>query len=166
MKKVFIIPTVAFFVLASCSRSADNNSNDGINPGTKKNSTPCESGSLPYKSLETEYGCTNTKYQLHISLQDTFAVIKNQADFFASVSGSCLPTIDFTNYDLIIGKKGLKSDNKSIEYALQKDCETGHIGMNVTFKNTLGMSAPNLTYHCLVPKLKTGETITVNIIIQ
>lgn len=112
-------------------------------------------------SLEREYGCTNTKNSLEVELTDDFTVIRNQADFTNQVTGNCIPDIDFTNYDLIIGKKGLTSGNSSIDYQFTDDCRTGEYVLKVIFSQNIATVAPNITYHRLIPKLPEAKEIKV-----
>ncbi|MEN8138594.1 MAG: hypothetical protein ABFR62_09180 [Bacteroidota bacterium] len=123
----------------------------------------CSNINLPVDSLESEYGCENTKYGMEIDLTDDFTVIRTQSDFDNLVSGTCDAVIDFTEYDLVIGKKGLTSGNESIEYELEEDCESGDLYLKVTFTQNATSVAPNLTYHALVPKIGNGATLNLEI---
>jgi hypothetical protein len=113
---------------------------------------PCDGNPLVIKTLESEYGCTNTKNSMQINLQDTFTVIKTAAAFTQQVSGTCTPAIDFTAYDLIIGKKTLTTGNQSIAYEAKINCTTEKLELKVIFNQNVAGNAPNLTYHILVPK--------------
>jgi hypothetical protein len=130
------------------------------------NDDDCTDTVLNTTSLEIEYGCTNTKYQMDIELSENFMIIKNQLDFAEFVSGSCQPTIDFSIYDLIIGKKGLANGNSSIDNELIKNCETGNENLIVTFNQNETTEAPNLTYHALIPKLGDEQELNIEIIIN
>ena len=121
---------------------------------------PCDT-LLDVKSLESEYGCENTKHLIDIALNDTFKIIRSQSSFDSLVSGTCKPQIDFTKYDLVIGKKRLISGNQAITYELVRDCKTNRFMLTVTFIQNEATVAPNITYHALVPKLKSNETIEV-----
>lgn len=132
----------------------------------KKVSETCQGGSLGVKSLETEYGCVNTRYALQFNATENFLVINSQSAFEAAVSGSCVPVIDFNQYTLVIGKKQLSNDNSFIEYNASRDCSTGTVQVNVTIKNNLGLSAPVVTWHCLLPKVADTETVLTNISIE
>lgn len=82
------------------------------------------------------------------------------------VTGSCMTQIDFDAYDLLIGKKGLTTGIDGINYdGLVKNCDTGQLGLTVTFIGNETDEAPNLTYHALVPKLGANETIIVSIVV-
>ena len=147
MKTKFILFALLFVLFTAC------NDDD----------TPCSDTIVTTANLETEYGCTETKYQMEIDLTDNFTVITNQTDFNALVTGSCQPNIDFANYDLVIGKKGLLSGNTSINYELIKDCETNNLTLTVIFVQNATSEAPNLTYHALIPKLTSGQSVMVEI---
>lgn len=117
-------------------------------------------------SLESLYGCTNTKFEMEIDLDNAYVIITNQSDFEALVTGSCQPEIDFSTYDLVIGKKELSNGNNSIAYKLIEDCETGNQILSVTFNQNDTTVAPNLTYHALIPKLANTQKLSVEIIIN
>jgi len=126
----------------------------------------CTDNIVNITSLEKEYGCTDTKYQMDIDLSENYMIIRNQPDFAEFVSGSCQPTIDFSTYDLVIGKKGLGSGNESIEYQLIENCETGNLNLKVTFFQNIASVAPNLTYHALIPKMESQQELNTEIIIE
>ncbi|MCK8479705.1 hypothetical protein [Psychroserpens algicola] len=149
MKKILVL---ACFVLVflSCN-SCDDDS--------------CAPVTLSITSLEEEYSCVNTPYQMDIDVSDEFIIIRSQADFDALVTGSCMPQIDFITYDLLIGKKALTNGVESINYdGLVKDCENGQLSLTVTFVKNDTDEAPNLTYHALVPKLELDDIINVSIV--
>lgn len=103
---------------------------------------------------------------MEIDLADEFTIIRSQSVFEAMVTGSCQPQIDFSTYDLVIGKRGLSNGNTSIDYTLVEDCETGDQVLMVTFHQNDTTEAPNLTYHALIPKLgdEQGLSIAITII--
>lgn len=127
------------------------------------NNDDCENSILTVTDLETEYGCENTKYQMDIDLSDDFTIIRSQSDFDNLVTGSCQPTINFSIYDLVIGKKGLSNGNTSINYQLTEDCNTGNLKLHVTFNQNETTEAPNLTYHALLPKMGDEQKLNVEI---
>ncbi len=131
-----------------------------------KNNDDCEDLNVATTSLEAKYGCVNTKYQMDIDLSQTFTVIKNQTDYNALVTGSCQPNIDFVTYDLVIGKQALGNGNTSINYELIENCQTGNQTLKVTFNQNETTVAPNLTYHALIPKLKEGQELNVEITLK
>ncbi len=124
------------------------------------NKDDCKTIQLNAQSLETLYGCSNTRYGLQIDLTENYTIIRSQEDFENKVSGSCIPKIDFALYDLVIGRKGLSSDNTSINYILTADCKNV-LKLRVIFNQSDALNAPTVTYHALVHKLGDEETIKV-----
>lgn len=161
MKKITFICMLSILFF-SCNKESDSNEE----AAKKNDEAPCEVTTSVPASLETEYGCTNTKYQMNISLNNTFQVIKTQSQFNSLVTGACMPNIDFTRYDLIIGKKGLLNGNRNINYSLVRDCPNNKTTLNVSIQNDLNATAPNITYHALVPKLNPNEQVIVNVAVQ
>lgn len=142
---IFSIFILTFIVIQSC------------------NNDDCENSILTVTDLETEYGCENTKYQMDIDLSEDFTIIRSQSNFDNLVMGSCQPTINFSIYDLVIGKKGLSGGNTSIRYQLTEDCNTGNLKLHVTFNQNETTEAPNLTYHALLPKMGDEQKLNVEI---
>lgn len=97
---------------------------------------------------------------------DEFLIIRNQTGFESHVSGNCHPDIDFSSYDLVIGKKQLTTGNNSIEYQLTENCETHHYTLGVTFHQNESTVAPNLTFHRLIPKFSEEEELSVEIKVE
>ena len=149
MKYRILIISILFLGIISCKNDDDD----------------CADTIINTTSLEIEYGCINTKYQMDIDLSENHMIIRNQLDFAEFVSGSCQPTIDFSVYDLVIGKKGLANGNSSIDYKLVENCETGNQNLIVTFNQNETTEAPNLTYHALIPKLGDEQGLNVEIMI-
>ena len=118
------------------------------------------------KSLETLYGCENTKNLLEIDTSEVFVIINTQQQFENLVSGPCMPQVDFTTYDLLIGEQGLSSGNNTITYEETQDCTTDILEVTVTFNQNETAEAPTLTFHILVPKLSNPNSTTVDIIIN
>lgn len=145
MKYKIIFLPLLFLALSSCSNEDDNCSDRVINT----------------TSLESKYNCTNTKYDLNLELVDDYIIIRDQANFNSLVTGNCNPVIDFSTFNMVIGKKELTTGNDSIEYNLTENCETGNLVLEVTFNQNESTEAPNLTYHRLIPKLTQGKELTV-----
>lgn len=127
--------------------------------------TTCKVGELPSTSLEQYFGCRDTRYSIKINLDDSFKLIRSQAEFKQYATSNCDFNIDFSNYDLIIGKKQLKSGNQSISYEYNtEDCITKKL--KVIFKQDNSMFAPNITYHRLIPKISNTEMLQVEIVVH
>jgi hypothetical protein len=148
MKKNIVLILIIYLLvgLNSCDKSED-----------------CKTSDLVVKNIESEYGCPDTRYGLQIAISNDFFIIRSQQDFENKVTGSCSPKINFSSYDLVIGKKGLSSGNSSINYKLTKDC-SNILKLLVTFNQSETMNAPNITYHALIPKLGDEETVKVEFV--
>ena len=138
---------ILFFTLASCG------DDDEV----------CQDTAIQTTSLEETYGCTDTKINLEIDLSNNYTVISNQAEFDERVTGECKPEIDFTTYDLIIGKEMLPSGNDSIDYQYIENCRANTFILIVTFNQNETLIAPDLTYHRLVPKIRGDAVVDVEI---
>ncbi|MBN8643554.1 MAG: hypothetical protein J0L86_17215 [Flavobacteriales bacterium] len=156
MKLISLLSVIMLFsnsFLLTCSR--------------ENNVDNCTPSSLPFTSIETYFGCPNTKYSMDIDLNNTYTIIRNQAQFdqLVTISEDCPINLDLTNYDLIIGKKSLNSGNQNIEYEyFTDDCQT--LVLRVTFNQDETLMAPNLTYHALVPKISDSETLQVETVVN
>jgi hypothetical protein len=122
----------------------------------------CSSGPLVLKSLESEYGCSNTPMQMHINLNNSYRLINTQAEFNSLVTGSCLPNIDFNQYTLLIGKQALTGGLQNITYTALNDCNSNTQTVNVQITKNLALNAPNVTYHVLLPKVASTSSVQVN----
>ncbi len=132
----------------------------------EEESKACVSGPLAIKTLESEYGCTNTAMQLNINLSNNYRLINSTAEFTSLVTGSCMPAIDFSQYTLLIGKQSLNGGLSNISYVANKDCSTGGYVVNVTITKNLALQAPNVTYHLLLPKIQNNSSLQVNTTVQ
>lgn len=121
----------------------------------------CDDSIINTTSLEAEYGCSDTRYNLEVDLDDTYMIISNQNEFDQYVSGDCHPNIDFETYDLIIGKRLLSNGNDSIDYRFTYVCNSEKLHLTVIFKQNETLIAPNVTFHALIPKLRSGQEIMV-----
>lgn len=160
MKVTMQLPLMCFALAALCACK-----DKDPKPTTKVQ--PCTTQVLPVKSLETEYGCTNTKFGLQISLPDEkYTVIRSQADFNSRVTGSCLPQIDFDAYDLIIGRKQLTSGSSSLSYQFEQRCQPSRKHLQVIIHEGMTADAPVVTYHALVPKPTLSDSVQVEYSMQ
>lgn len=128
---------------------------------TKKNT--CEEELYAFKNLETEYGCLLTKRNLNIDLTDSCTIIRSKEDYDSKVTGACHPDIDFSLYDLVIGKKTSSNQNDTILYDLRKTCPDKLLTLTVEIVQS-GLTQPdNVTYHALIPKLGEKESLRITI---
>ena len=107
----------------------------------------------------------NTPFSLDIDLSEGYTVIHNQSTYDAMVTGSCSVSIDFSSYDLIIGKKTLTTGLQSINYEVDNNCDTSTIDIAVNIGTNDATVAPNITYHVLIPKQSDNQNFDVSIII-
>ena len=130
------------------------------------NDDECTPATLDITSLEMEYGCENTPYQMDIDISEDFLIITSQTVFDDLVTGTCMPQIDFDTFDLLIGKKGLTNGFETINYdGLVKNCDNNQLSLTVTFTLNATAIAPNATYHVLMPKLNDNETVSVSVVV-
>lgn len=110
--------------------------------------------------MENLFGCANTEQSLEIDLIDNYSIVRSQDQFDELVTGSCVEKLDIEKYDLIIGKKQLKSGVEKIDYDYSKDCNEKST-LKVKIKMNATSVAPNITFHALIPKLGAAETVSV-----
>lgn len=132
----------------------------------EEESKACVSGPLAIKTLESEYGCTNTAMQLNINLSNNYRLINSTAEFTSLVTGSCMPAIDFSQYTLLIGKQSLNNGLQRINYEVLNDCASSKYIVNVTLVKNITLQAPNVTYHLLLPKIQNNSSLQVNTTVQ
>jgi len=122
----------------------------------------CTDTILNVNHLETEYGCTG----VNIDLSENYMIVSNSLDFSEFVDANCQSEVDFTTYDLIIGKKGLTNGLISIDYELIENCETENQNLTITFNLNETAEAPNVTYNALIPKLGENQELNVELIMN
>lgn len=143
MKSSLILTTLLLSMLVSC----------------KKND--CNEVVLPVKHFESEYGCEDTKYSLVVDLQDSVIIIRSKDTYDAKVSGPCHPDIDFTQYDLIIGKQSSGNENDTIQYDYRRACPLDELTLTVNIIQSDVTTPDNVVYHALIPKIGDEETLNV-----
>jgi len=152
MKLKFLYLILCATFLFSCSLDDDNQD--------------CTDLVVITNSLETQYGCTNTPFQIDINLTEDFTVISSQQEYDDLVTGTCDVDIDFAVYDLVIGKKGLPNGVEVINYRLIQNCDTDILYLEVLITTDATAIAPNITYHRLIPKLSASQEVSVEVIVQ
>jgi hypothetical protein len=144
-----IIFLVILLVIASCSKK-DN----------------CKEVLMSTKQFDTGYGCVNTKYTLKINLINSVTIIRDQTAYDNTVSGVCHPTIDFSAYDLVIGKQSTDNMNDTILYDLRTICPDDELTLTVNIVQKDITGPDTVVYHALIPKLIDNGTLNVSIIIK
>ena len=143
MKKTILISAILIFFL-SCSKK-DN----------------CNEEQLLTKHFEMEYGCPDTKFTLQINLTNDAKIIRSTEEYDAQVSGSCHPAVDFSAYDLVIGRQSTGNYNDTILYDLKRTCPDKELLLTVdVIQSDLTMPS-TVTYHALIPKLGDEEKLNV-----
>jgi hypothetical protein len=122
----------------------------------------CTDTILNVNHLETEYGCTDA----NVDLSENYMIVSNPLYFSEFVDANCQSEVDFTTYDLIIGKKGLTNGLISIDYELIENCETENQYLTITFNLNETAEAPNVTYNALIPKLEENQELSVELIVN
>lgn len=157
---------VLILSLAGCSNS------DEISTQNKRSQVKslvqnyCPQIDIPTKTIDEVINCPVG--ELITNLNENYAIIRSQAEFNAlvSYSGDCpFNTIDFSVYDLVIGKKQLTSGNQfwdSDHFTI--DCTTKKLRFH--FWQNAAAYAPNVTYHALIPKLNASDILQVETIVH
>lgn len=98
-----------------------------------------------------------------IDIQNDFIIIRSKETYDTKVTGDCHPTIDFSLYDLVIGKQSSGNENDTIKYDLRRTCPDNDLILTVDIFQSAATRPDNVVYHALIPKLRDEETITVKI---
>jgi len=125
----------------------------------KKND--CDEKILTAKHLESEYGCVNTKYSLVVDLQNNGKIIRSEEAYDTEVSGPCHPDIDFSKYDLVIGKQSSGNENDTILYDYRTACPDNEPTLTVEIIQSDVTRPDNVVYHAIIPKLGDEETLHI-----
>jgi len=144
-KKIFILIIVLLCSLYSC---LDENEK-------------CKDEILSTKHFETEFGCIQTRFNLLIDLDNTYTVIRSNATYDELVSGICHPEIDFSKYDLVIGKQATGNLNDTVYYDYRRLCPDIDLTLTIDVITSDATQPSNITYHALIPKLGDEESIDI-----
>ena len=143
MKAIFIFTLLILFI--SCSENDD-----------------CEEIQLTVNHFD----CENTKYSLDIDIVNDYTIIRSQVTYDNKVSGDCHPSMDFSQYDLLIGKQSSGNENDTIKYDLRRVCPDHKLILTIDIIQSDATRPDNVVYHALIPKLGDEETLTVTINLQ
>ena len=125
----------------------------------KKNE--CNEIILTSKHLESDYGCVNTKYSLVVDLQNNGKIIRSKEAYDTEVTGPCHPDIDFSKYDLVIGKQSSGNENDTILYDYRSACPNNELTLTVDIIQSDATRPDNVVYHAIIPKLGDEETLSL-----
>jgi hypothetical protein len=123
----------------------------------------CKEELVTIKHFETEYGCANTRFSLQIDLNNECTIIRSKETYDSKVTGSCHPEIDFSLYDLIIGKQSTGNFNDTILYDLRRTCPEKALTLTVDVIQSDLTQPSTVTYHALIPKLGDEENLNIKI---
>jgi hypothetical protein len=140
--KIQIILLAVLMFLSSCNKKED-----------------CQDIILTVEQLS----CEDSKYSLNIDLSNNYTYIRSNEKYDLLVTGTCHPEIDFSHYDLIIGKQASGNENDTIYYDFRRTCPENRLTLNIEILQSDLTRPDNVTYHALIPKLGDEETIFVNI---
>jgi hypothetical protein len=126
----------------------------------------CKEELRTIKNLETEYGCVNTKRTLTINLTNNCTIIRSKDSYDNLVTGSCHPEINFSTYDLVIGRQSSGNLNDTIKYDLRKACPKNELTLTVDIVQSAVTQPDNVVYHVLIPKLGDEEPINIKVIVR
>jgi len=129
---------------------------------TKKDD--CKEDIINIKNFETDYGCVNTRFGLNVNLNNECTVIRSKEDYDNQVSGDCHPDIDFSQYDLVIGKQSTGNFNDTVLFDFRRTCPDKKLTLTIDVIQ-LDITQPStIVYHTLIPKL--GDEEALNIVIN
>ncbi len=109
------------------------------------------------------FDCKDTKYSLQINIHNDYTIIRSKDTYDSIVTGDCHPTIDFSLYDLVIGRQSSGNENDTIKYDLRRTCPDNELTLNVDIIQSDATRPDNVVYHALIPKLGDEETLKVKI---
>ena len=121
----------------------------------------CKDELRTIKNLETEYGCVNTRHSLQINLSNDFSIIRSKTSYDNLVTGSCHPEINFSIYDLVIGKQFMGNLCDTIFYDFRKVCPKNELTLTINIRQSALTQPDNVVFHALIPKLGDEESLTV-----
>jgi hypothetical protein len=128
----------------------------------KKKDT-CKEELMATKQFETEFGCADTRHTINIDLTNDLVLIQSKDVYDATVTGPCHPEIDFTAYDLVIGKQSVSNLNDTIIYDLRNVCPDNALTLTIDIIQGSATQPDNVTYHTIIPKVADGKTIYINL---
>ena len=125
----------------------------------KKND--CNEKMLTTKNFESDYGCQSTKYSLAVDLQNSAKIIRSKEAYDSEVSGPCHPDIDFSKFDLVIGKQSSGNENDTILYDYRSACPNNEATLTIDIIQSLATRPDNVVYHAIIGKLGDEESLKI-----
>ena len=109
------------------------------------------------------FECENSKHTLIVDLSNEYTIIRSNEQYDNLVSGPCHPEINFSNFDLVIGKQSSGNWNDTINYDLRRTCPENELTLTIEIIQMAITIPDNVVYHAMIPKLGDEETLVVNI---
>lgn len=109
-----------------------------------------------------DIGCTANPYNMRVSTENEFELIRSQEDFDALVNIECAE-IDWMMYDLVIGNIGLSNGLADISRDYRMNCSSERLSLNIKITTDATTVAPMISWNALIPKLVESETLFVNV---
>jgi hypothetical protein len=130
------------------------------------NKNDCKEELRPVKHFESEFGCVNTKHDLLVDVTNNVIVIRTKEDYDSKVSGTCHPDIDFSLYDLVIGKQVTTYMNDTIIYDYRIACPENKLTLTFNIVQSDVNVADSVVFHAMIPKLGDEEPLYINVIVK
>jgi len=121
----------------------------------------CKENVLTTKHFETEFDCVDTRNNLNIDLTDNCTVIRTKQSYDEEVSGTCHPDVNFSIFDLAIGKQATARQVDTIYYDLKIKCPENELTLTVDIIQSAVAVPDNVVYHAMIPKLGDEEAMYV-----
>ena len=148
MKNTFIISAFLVCILSYCKKDT------------------CNEEVMTTKHFESDYGCTNTKFTLQIDLNNDATIIRSKESYDSKVSGPCHPEIDFSLYDLVIGKQSTSNSNDTILYDYRRTCPDKKMTLSVDLIQSETAQPSTVVYHAIIPKLGDQESLNIKLTVR
>jgi hypothetical protein len=144
--KTTVIISLMLVCLLSCSKKDD-----------------CKEEKISFRNFDRDYGCKNTKNTLQLNLNDDITILRSKESYDNVVSGSCHPDIDFSLYDLVIGKLMVSNVNDTIRYDLQRTCPGSKLELLIDLVQLDVAQPSTIVYHAIIPKMGDEETLNIHL---
>jgi len=144
MKNIYLI-LISLMIISSCNDKDD-----------------CKDIQLAIEQID----CIESRYTLQIDLNNDYTLIRSKEAYDNKVSGACHPAIDFSKYDLVIGKKSSGRENDTIKYNLRRTCLDKKMILTIDVIQSDATRPDNVVYNALIPKLGGKETLVVKVNLQ
>jgi hypothetical protein len=126
----------------------------------------CRETTIATKHFETEFGCEDTRHTLAIDLNNECTLISSDGDYDSKVSGTCHPEVDFSLYDLVIGKQAIPNEVDTIYYQYGIKCPENELTLSVDIIQSGTAGPDNVVYHALIPKLGDEQPLSVSLTVR